>query len=165
MGIEAGNVIRWVDALIHARVYPKFELRQRAKPAGHRGIMTQMSFILVLTGENTTRIRHERSDYDNRYGARPETKCFQAQRHVPCQSLGLHEILVAYALAILLPQTTLFRFPTRPVIRQLGLVEQLPQPWRILLVGESEHGGLVLEVVQSGEDGVRGAGGPRACAC
>jgi hypothetical protein len=95
----------------------------------------------------------------------PPTKCFQVQRHAPCQSLSIHEILVPYALPILLPQTALFRFPTRPVIRQLGLVEQLPQPRRILLVDKGEHGGLVLEVVQSDEDGVRGAGGPRACIC
>ena len=95
----------------------------------------------------------------------PKTKCFKVQRHAPCPSLGLHKILVPYALPILLPQTALFRFPTRPVIRQLGLVEQLPQPRRILLVGKGEHGGLVLEVVQSSEDGVRGAGGPRAWTC
>src|SRR5260221_554850 len=65
----------------------------------------------------------------------PKTKCFQVQRHAPCQSLGLHKILVPYALPILLPLTALFRFPTRSVIQQLGLVEQLPQPRRILLVG------------------------------
>jgi hypothetical protein len=79
-------------------------------------------------------------------------------------SLGLHEILVANPLSVLLPQTPLFRFPTGPVIRQLGLVEQFPQPGRILLVGKSEDGGLVLEVVQSDEGGILGTGGPRACA-
>ena len=79
-------------------------------------------------------------------------------------SLGLHEILVANPLSVLLPQTPLFRFPTGPVIRQLGLVEQIPQPGRILLVGKSDDGGLVLEVVQSDEGGIRGTGGPRACA-
>src|SRR5712671_4447347 len=74
-------------------------------------------------------------------------------------SLGLHEILVANPLSVLLPQTPLFRFPTGPVIRQLGLVEQFPQPGRILLVGKSDDGGLVLEVVQSDEGGIRGTGG------
>ena len=42
----------------------------------------------------------------------------KAKRHTHLvKSLGLHEILVAYALSILLPQTALFRFPSRPVIR------------------------------------------------
>ena len=90
----------------------------------------------------------------------------KAKRHTHLvKSLGLHEILVAYALSILLPQTALFRSPSRPVIRQLGLVEQLPQPRRVLLVGKGEHGGLILEVVQSDEDGVRCARGLCACAC
>ena len=69
-------------------------------------------------------------------------------------SLRLHKILVPYTLSILLPQTALFRFSTRAVIRQLGLVEQRPQPGRVLLIGKGEDGWLVLEVVHSGEDGV-----------
>jgi hypothetical protein len=36
MGVEAENVIRWVDAWIHARVYPKFDLQQGAKLAEHQ---------------------------------------------------------------------------------------------------------------------------------
>ncbi len=64
--------------------------------------------------------------------------------------------MVPYTLSILHPQTALFRFSTRPVIRQLGLVEQLPQPGRVLLIGKREDGWLVLEVVHSDEDGVWG---------
>ena len=69
-------------------------------------------------------------------------------------SLCLHKILVSYTLSILLPQTALFPFSSRAVIRQLRLVKQLPQPGRVLLVRKSEDGWLVLEVVQSDEDGV-----------
>ena len=69
-------------------------------------------------------------------------------------SLCLHKILVPYTLSILFPQTTLFRFSTRAVIRQLGLVEQLPQPGRVLFIGKREDGWLVLEVVHSDEDRV-----------
>lgn len=36
MAVEAENVIRWVDAWIHATVYPKFDLQQGAKLAGHQ---------------------------------------------------------------------------------------------------------------------------------
>jgi hypothetical protein len=62
--------------------------------------------------------------------------------------------LVPYTLSILLPQTALFRFSTGAVIRQLRLVEQFPQPGRVLLIGKSEDRWLVLEVVHSDEDGV-----------
>ena len=83
---------------------------------------------------------------------RPPT--FLAQNGGAQRSLRLHEILVPYALSVLLPQTPLFRLSTRSVIRQLGRVEQRPQPGRVLLVRKREDGRLVLEVVQSDEDGV-----------
>jgi hypothetical protein len=40
--------------------------------------------------------------------------------------------LVPHTLSILLPQTAFFLFSTTAVIRQLGLVERLAQPGRVV---------------------------------
>jgi len=40
--------------------------------------------------------------------------------------LSLHEILVSYALSVLLPQAAFFCYSSRPVVWQLRLVKQLP---------------------------------------
>lgn len=142
---------------------PNFFNVMEAKPTGRCGIMTQMS-LYCNTGTGWELCRVKQTIQKVKRGDDPPKPESIWPNGTSPSSLALHKILVPYSLSILLPQTALFRFPTGPVIRQLGLVEQLPQPGRVLLVGKSEDRRLVLEVVQTDEYGIWRTGGPRACA-
>ena len=70
---------------------------------------------VVILGLNRDQVRRveERTQQLLTY----EEKCVRALTRKAL--LSLHEILVSYALSVILPQAQFFRFPTRPVVWQL----------------------------------------------
>jgi hypothetical protein len=88
-----------------------------------------------------------------------------AQRTVHDPSLRLHEVGIAYPLAVLLPPAHALRLRPRSVIRIHAWLEYSPQPGRVLGVGQRLHFRLALEPVQPGEHHVLRRGRQRLARC